>query len=149
MASSAPASSCLETDFGIIAQSKNTSENGAESPTTAQPLDMDDDDIQDVSLLTDENKPSATPKKETAPKEAPVAPATDAAPTGGAPPVETEDTPPAAPPKPPRPMTEAQKNVAILKEAFPAVDDGVIKAVLSASGGKVEPAFNALLGKDY
>jgi hypothetical protein len=43
-------------------------------------------------------------------------------------------------------MTEAQKNQIILKEAFPTVDDGVIKAVLSASGGNVEPAFNALLG---
>lgn len=53
---------------------------------------------------------------------------------------------PTPPPKPPRPMTEAQKNQIILKEAFPTVDDGVIKAVLSASGGRVEPAFNALLG---
>lgn len=52
-----------------------------------------------------------------------------------------------APQKPPRPLTEAQKNQQILKEAFPGVDDGVIKAVLSASRGKVEPAFNALLGK--
>jgi hypothetical protein len=43
-------------------------------------------------------------------------------------------------------MTEAQKNQIILKEAFPTVDDNVIKAVLSASGGRVEPAFNALLG---
>lgn len=34
----------------------------------------------------------------------------------------------------------------ILKEAFPTVDSSVIKAVLRASGGQVEPAFNALLG---
>lgn len=53
---------------------------------------------------------------------------------------------PTPPPKPPRPMTEAQKNQLILKEAFPTVEDGVIKAVLTASGGRVEPAFNALLG---
>ena len=33
----------------------------------------------------------------------------------------------------------------ILKEAFPSVDAGVIKAVLSASRGQVESAFNALL----
>lgn len=53
---------------------------------------------------------------------------------------------PAPPPKPPRPMSEAQKNQITLKEAFPTVDDGVIKAILRASGGQVEPAFNALLG---
>lgn len=43
-------------------------------------------------------------------------------------------------------MTEAQKNQITLKEAFPTVDDNVIKAILRASGGQVEPAFNALLG---
>ncbi|KAL8787008.1 MAG: hypothetical protein Q9213_002444 [Squamulea squamosa] len=54
----------------------------------------------------------------------------------------------AAPPKPPRPakpnpIREAENT---LKEAFPSVDIAVIKAVLRASGGHVEPAFNALLG---
>lgn len=52
-----------------------------------------------------------------------------------------------APQRPPRPLTEAQKNVMILKEAFPTVDNSVIKAVLRASGGQIEPAFNALLGE--
>ena len=33
-----------------------------------------------------------------------------------------------------------------MKEAFPSIDAAVVKAVLRASGGKVEPAFNALLG---
>lgn len=42
-------------------------------------------------------------------------------------------------------MSEQQKNELILKEAFPAVDVPVIKAVLSASGGRIEQAFNALL----
>lgn len=55
----------------------------------------------------------------------------------------------AAPPKPPRPQTEAQKNEITLKEAFPGVDASVIRAVLRASGGRVEPAFNALLGVFY
>lgn len=32
-----------------------------------------------------------------------------------------------------------------LREAFPSIDAAVVKAVLRASGGKVEPAFNALL----
>ena len=34
-----------------------------------------------------------------------------------------------------------------LREAFPAIEASVIKAVLVASGGQVEPAFNALLGE--
>lgn len=105
-------------------QNKATAESGAESPTTVRPLDMDDDDVQENSLLGDDG------------------PATTAAATANAP-TSTTETPP---PKPPRPLTEAQKNVLILKEAFPTVDDGVIKAVLRASSGRVEPAFNALLG---
>lgn len=49
------------------------------------------------------------------------------------------------PQKPPRPVdTQAQAQNTLI-EAFPGVDSNVIKAVLVASGGKVEPAFNALL----
>lgn len=90
---------------------------------------------------------------------------TKASPTkGGSAPVTTpkaatvEDEPPssppnrtttsseeAPPPKPPRPTTEQQKNEAILKEAFPGMEASVIKAVLIASGGRIDPAFNALL----
>lgn len=51
----------------------------------------------------------------------------------------------ALPPKPPRPVSESHKNAQILKEAFPDIDITVIKAVLVASGGRVDPAFNALL----
>ncbi|KAI9889878.1 MAG: ubiquitin-binding protein cue5 [Vezdaea aestivalis] len=47
------------------------------------------------------------------------------------------------PPKPPRPRDQAE---ATLREAFPSIDGAVVKAVLAASGGQVEPAFNALLG---
>lgn len=42
-------------------------------------------------------------------------------------------------------MTEQQKNQMMLKEAFPTLDEAVIKAVLTASGGRIDPAFNALL----
>lgn len=42
-------------------------------------------------------------------------------------------------------MTEAQRNQQTLKEAFPSIDNAVIKAVLTASGGRIEAAFNALL----
>lgn len=99
-----------------------------ESPTTARPLEMDDDDVQDTAALgtDDAAARSAAATSTTAPGTAPA----------------TEE---AAPPKPPRPVSEAQKNAQILKEAFPSVDLSVIKAVLTASGGRVEPAFNALL----
>ena len=51
-----------------------------------------------------------------------------------------------APPKPPRPLSPQQQVENTLKEAFPSIDAAVVKAVLMASGGRVEPAFNALLG---
>ncbi|KAL8909746.1 MAG: hypothetical protein Q9207_000055 [Kuettlingeria erythrocarpa] len=50
-----------------------------------------------------------------------------------------------APPKPPRPSNPLQQAENTLKEAFPSIDPSVVKAVLRASGGSVEPAFNALL----
>jgi hypothetical protein len=43
-------------------------------------------------------------------------------------------------------MSPHQQAQNTLIEAFPGIDSNVIKAVLVASGGKVEPAFNALLG---
>ncbi|KAM6530763.1 ubiquitin-binding protein cue5 [Fusarium solani] len=102
---------------------KATVESVPESPTTARPLDLDDDDVQESGVLGDDGKPTTA-----------AATATSQTPNNEA-----------APPKPPRPLTEAQKNELILKEAFPTVDQGIIKAVLRASGGNVEPAFNALL----
>lgn len=83
---------------------------------------MDDDDVQEPGVL---ETSGAGP------------PSTAAAARAG------EDAPP---PKPPRPMTEQQKNQMMLKEAFPTLDEAVIKAVLTASGGRIDPAFNALLG---
>lgn len=44
-------------------------------------------------------------------------------------------------------MTEQQKNEHMLKEAFPSVEMAVVKAVLTASRGDIEAAFNALLGE--
>jgi hypothetical protein len=80
---------------------------------------MDDDDVPESG-----NAPSTTPG---APKAATV-----------------EDEPP---PKPPRPLSPQQQAENTLKEAFPSIDAAVVKAVLMASGGNVEPAFNALLGE--
>jgi hypothetical protein len=88
---------------------------------------MDDDDVpQETGLLGE----GGTPKPASTPTTTAPAPA-------------AEDTP--APPKPPRPLTEQQKNEQTLKEAFPTVDLTVIKAVLTASRGQIEPAFHALL----
>ncbi|KAK4130858.1 hypothetical protein BT67DRAFT_464678 [Trichocladium antarcticum] len=101
----------------------------AESPTTARPLEMDDDDVQESGTLTIEDasaKSTATPTTTNAPAPAPA----------------LDDAPP---PKPPRPLTEDQKNQQMLKEAFPSVEPSVIKAVLTASRGQIEAAFNALL----
>lgn len=80
---------------------------------------MDDDDVQESGVLGIDAP--AGPKHAT-----------------------VEDAPP---PKPPRPLSPQQQAENTLKEAFPSIDAAVVKAVLSASGGRVEPAFNALLGK--
>ncbi|KAH8601029.1 hypothetical protein B0O99DRAFT_610126 [Bisporella sp. PMI_857] len=104
----------------MSAPTKST-DNPPESPTTAQPLDMDDDDVQESNTGN-----ADAPNTKTTPK-----PAT----------VEDE-----APPKPPRPLSPQQQAENTLKEAFPSIDAAVVKAVLIASGGRVEPAFNALLG---
>lgn len=53
-----------------------------------------------------------------------------------------EETPP---PRPPRPLTPQRQVEMTLAEAFPTVEPSVIKAVLIASRGDIEPAFNALL----
>jgi len=44
-------------------------------------------------------------------------------------------------------MSPQQQAQATLQEAFPSIDATVVKAVLVASGGQVEPAFTALLSK--
>lgn len=58
-------------------------------------------------------------------------------------------TVPVAPPMPTRPMSTTEQNKVTLKEAFPNVDENVIEAVLIASSGNIEPAFNALLGINH
>jgi hypothetical protein len=51
-----------------------------------------------------------------------------------------------APPKPPRPLNPREQSENTLKEAFPSIEPGVVKAILNASDWNVERAFNALLG---
>lgn len=91
-----------------------------ESPTTARPLDFDDDS-QEVGVQNTAHM-EVSNTAETAPK---------------------DEAPPAKPPRPLSPREQAENT---LKEAFPSIDAAVVKAVLTASGGQVEPAFNALLG---
>lgn len=92
-----------------------------ESPTTARELDFDDDPHEPLA---------ANPKQASILR-------TEHQAFG-------EDVPP---PKPPRPLPPSQQAENTLKEAFPTIDVAVIKAVLRASRGNVEPAFDALLGK--
>jgi len=99
---------------------KSPTSTGSESPTTARPLEMDDDDVSESGNMAS----------------APVVPK----------PATVEDEEAAPPPKPPRPLSPQQQAENTLKEAFPSIDAAVVKAVLQASGGRVEPAFNALLG---
>jgi hypothetical protein len=88
---------------------------------------MDDDDVQESGILFNDNPSTAKVGK----------PAT----------VEDAEAPPPA--KPPRPLSPQQQAENTLKEAFPSIDGAVVKAVLRASGGRVEPAFNALLGNHF
>ncbi|KAF9887470.1 ubiquitin-binding protein cue5 [Aspergillus nanangensis] len=87
-----------------------------ESPTTARPMDFDDEPQE--SGVTSVAASAAT----------------------------QQDATEAAPPKPPRPLSPQQQATNTLKEAFPSIDASVVKAVLVASGGDVERAFHALLG---
>lgn len=109
-----------------------------------KPLDYsDDDDVQESGIINmDDGTTKPTPATGAA-----TGASTEASTATPAPPnASTTTSQEAPPPKPPRPVTEQQKNEAILKEAFPSIDAAVITAVLIASRGQVDPAFNALLG---
>ncbi|KAI9676744.1 MAG: ubiquitin-binding protein cue5 [Trizodia sp. TS-e1964] len=103
---------------------KSFAGTGAESPTTARPLDFDDE-TQESGIVGFERGPGSHLNS-----------AID--------PVNRGDIAP--PPQPPRPVNPKEQAEATLKEAFPTIDAAVVRAVLTASGGRIEPAFNALLG---
>lgn len=84
----------------------------------------DDDDVPETATLGHDAPSAPTPEAQAKPA--------------------SEDQAP--PPKPPRPVSPQQQAENTLKEAFPSIDAAVVKAVLIASGGRIEPAFNALLG---
>lgn len=107
---------------------------GAESPTTARELDFDDDNDTTAPAVTTTAtalEPSVSP------------PVPTKSPKPGV--RFSDDATEIPPPKPPRPLSPQQQAENTLIEAFPSIDSKVVKAVLVASGGKVEPAFNALL----
>lgn len=105
---------------GSLLTTLQKSEPRPESPTTAKALDFDDEPTETP----------ASPPKPTSLSTTPL-------------PVSEAEAPP---PKPPRPLNPEQQAENTLKEAFPTIDAAVVKAVLRASSGRVEPAFNALLG---
>ncbi|KAJ5827701.1 Ubiquitin system component Cue [Penicillium robsamsonii] len=90
-----------------------------ESPTTARPMDFDDE-----------------PQENGVATSSPVA----------AQPVAQPAAAEAAPPKPPRPLNPREQSENTLREAFPSIEPSVVRAVLTASNWNVERAFNALLG---
>ena len=111
-------------------KSNNKQKDGRpESPTTARELDFDDDEPA--------SHPQ-TPAKATHNETEGTATATSTTPAAT-----TTTTTPAQPNKPMSPREQAELT---LREAFPTIEAGVVKAVLAASGGQIEPAFNALLG---
>lgn len=101
----------------------NVDQKPPESPTTARELDFDDE--EEVSTASPKPKPVQGAESTARP---------DASATQ-------------APQQPPRPVSPREQAESTLREAFPSIDATVVKAVLAASGGQVEPAFNALLGK--
>lgn len=83
---------------------------------------MDDDDVQESGVFS--NDAPSVPRPATVEDETP-------------------------PPKPPRPLSPQQQAEMTLREAFPSIDGAVVKAVLTASGGRVEPAFNGIFSNHF
>jgi hypothetical protein len=110
--------------------------NKRESMTTREEMDFEDNDHEQetgrVSPLGHETTTSSKPVK-TSPSPKPRVSFQDV----------NDEIPPTKPPRPQSPQQQAEHT---LIEAFPSIDAKVVRAVLMASGGKVEPAFNALLG---
>lgn len=102
-----------------------------ESATTREEMDFDDHEQGSGTVSPQGHETPTKPTKAPSPR----------------PRVSFQEHPEEIPPsKPPRPVSPNQQAEITLIEAFPTIDTKVVKAVLTASGGKVEPAFNALLG---
>jgi hypothetical protein len=97
---------------------KTADDSVPESPTTAREPDFEDDNQE--SAAPQPERVSSPPKQVSFQEERP-------------------------PQKPPRPLSPKAHAEATLIEAFPSIDAKVVRAVLVASDGNIEPAFNALL----
>ncbi|EGP91456.1 unnamed protein product [Zymoseptoria tritici ST99CH_1A5] len=102
-----------------------------ESATTREEIDFNDNDQETGTVSPQGQETPSRPEKVSSPR--PRVSFNE----------QTEDIPPTKPPRPVSPNLQAENT---LIEAFPTIDTKVVKAVLAASGGNVEPAFNALLG---
>lgn len=103
-----------------------------ESATTREEMDFDDNE-QETGTISPQGHETPTKPPAKAPSPRPRVSFQEG----------HEEIPPTKPPRPLSPMQQAENT---LIEAFPTIDTKVVKAVLVASNGKVEPAFNALLG---
>jgi len=110
--------------------------NKRESMTTREEMDFEDNDHEQetgrVSPLGHDTLNTTNKPVKTSPSPKPRVSFQD----------QDDEIPPTKPPRPQSPQQQAENT---LIEAFPSIDTKVVKAVLIASGGKVEPAFNALL----
>ena len=122
-----------QTNGGKDTTAKGSHPPSAESPTTARELDFEDD-LQENPAQNNASAAKSTGKLTSVPTSDPPKP---------------DSSDEAPPPQPPRPLGAQQEAENTLKEAFPGIESAVVKAVLIASGGKIEPAFNALLGEHY
>jgi hypothetical protein len=111
--------------------------NKRESMTTREEMDFEDNEHEQetgrVSPLSHETTTTSSKPVKTSPSPKPRVSFQDV----------SDEIPPTKPPRPQSPQQQAEHT---LIEAFPSIDAKVVRAVLMASGGKVEPAFNALLG---
>lgn len=108
------------------------------SAASTQPVDLDNKQLEDLPLDDTEN--AETPKEA-----ASTATATDESKTTVPVTVSKEEDEENAPPRPRRPESPILKLQREMKEAFPDVDEKTVYAILIASQGQQEPAFNALL----
>lgn len=108
--------------------------NKEESATTREEMDFDDNEHeQETGTVSPQGQETANKPALKSPSPKPRVSFQE----------QNEEIPPQKPPRPMSPQVQAENT---LIEAFPSIDAKVVKAVLAASGGKVEPAFNALLG---
>lgn len=107
---------------------KSESAESVEKDKKESEIEMHEKETDDDLVVDDDDKPLSQIKKDIQNKSA-----------------ESEDKPPSPPPKPPRPLSPFSQNHLTLSEAFPTVEPNVVRAVLVASSGLVDPAFNGLL----